>query len=619
MSGVTFKQNLWMNGITGERITALRESEIYSTSSRDIQNLFVTELGNLSCAKKMNVRVTNTGSIIDLIETKFGFYLAITETSIFKFNTITHDQIGTELAHGIVGATNLNNISIVDKYLFISFKEKSKVFDIENAVMTETNFLQTISLPIEKKKNMTIDIYRRFSATVGATTVTQLNLVYTDSDPELSSNGTGQILVPGRNAILKRLYKDFKSALEEDSVTIAGIEVGDYVGVFRRYRENTDEAKMIINNTEVVFGDKITDPTYGGDYFTTMKAVNGTVEVPGGNLFYGKLVDITVDIIDTGIMQGRMYLLTEDRLFFSRTFDYNDFRNGSDTEDPFYIQPSPINGIAPILLKCKSGIGLFVLSDRGVYLIGYNKVLTPTSIIVNTASDTPATKESQLVDGTLFFISNSQKLMALQESSEKVSDTFYTFFVEKFDLKDEFEYLMKGLVNNRQVLVGVKKNDSEFVYVYDTKGTNEFRKTRIVADWSDDITAEKTFAVRDTYITKNVIAELSKNNVPYCQLLMSPPLTETKKGGTLLNDASAKITRVALKVINSNANAIKGVTLAGRQVSKVGSNLEDTFSIYDAKCQIPLNNGYEIVITTNENTEILEILGVEVWLDLPGI
>ena len=119
------KYNFFQYGELGERITGIRESEIYQNSANEILNFIITEVNTLRVAKKYRSIQITTDKIIKVIDTKYNFFIVITYEEIIVFSrdiqrlsSIKHDLAVDE-------TTNVNifdnQIYITDK--FFSFNE----------------------------------------------------------------------------------------------------------------------------------------------------------------------------------------------------------------------------------------------------------------------------------------------------------------------------------------------------------------------------------------------------------------------------------------------------------------------------------------------------------------
>ena len=100
---------------------------------------------------------------------------------------------------------------------------------------------------------------------------------------------------------------------------------------------NLPGQNWVVGKNYVDFYNEIYDPFYFGTYFN--KITNGPAQ---GELNYGTIIDIN-NIVDVSLIQNRLALATGDAVYFSKQFDYNNFRNSTGDTDAFYIVPSPIN------------------------------------------------------------------------------------------------------------------------------------------------------------------------------------------------------------------------------------------------------------------------------------
>ena len=107
----------------------------------------------------------------------------------------------------------------------------------------------------------------------------------------------------------------------------------------------------------------------------------------------------------------------------------------------------------------------------------------------------------------------------------------------------------------------------------------------------------------------------TKNNVAKAILRINPPYMKTEKGGSYSNDYSSRVLRVFIKVLNENREAIKGIKINDKLVTR--NDIEnDLFSVFKVETSFPILNGFNIEITTKENNKIFEILGIDTKIDI---
>ena len=89
----------------------------------------------------------------------------------------------------------------------------------------------------------------------------------------------------------------------------------------------------------------------------------------------------------------------------------------------------------------------------------------------------------------------------------------------------------------------------------------------------------------------------------------------TEKGGSYSNDYSSRVTRVFIKVLNEDKQAIKGLKINNILISKSATD-DDLFSVFKIETSFQILNGFDIEVTTNANNKIFEILGIDVKIDV---
>ena len=121
-----FKSNMFVYGEVGERLSGIRESEIYQQSAQKIENLIINEMGNLKIAKKLEA--TNfQHNLIQLIDTKHNFYVGVTKDNNVATYSKTNNDIGNLLYTHPITVKNIRIIKMCDNRLFV-IGDKIEVF-----------------------------------------------------------------------------------------------------------------------------------------------------------------------------------------------------------------------------------------------------------------------------------------------------------------------------------------------------------------------------------------------------------------------------------------------------------------------------------------------------------
>ena len=122
-----FKNNLFVYGEVGERLSGIRESEIYQQSAQKIENLIINEMGNLKIAKKLEA--TNfQHNLIQLIDTKYNFYVGVTKDNKVATYSKVNGDIGNLLYTHNIEVKNIRIVKMCDDRLFV-IGDKTEVFE----------------------------------------------------------------------------------------------------------------------------------------------------------------------------------------------------------------------------------------------------------------------------------------------------------------------------------------------------------------------------------------------------------------------------------------------------------------------------------------------------------
>ena len=112
------RSNFFRNGEVGNRLNGIRESEIYEYSANKLTNWYITETGNLKAAKKyLGIGLVND-EILEVIDTRYNFFVVVTTRELVSFDKITKIPI-SRLVHGL-GLNKDSNISVFENQIFTS-------------------------------------------------------------------------------------------------------------------------------------------------------------------------------------------------------------------------------------------------------------------------------------------------------------------------------------------------------------------------------------------------------------------------------------------------------------------------------------------------------------------
>lgn len=630
-----FKSNMFVYGEVGERLSGIRESEIYQQSAQKIENLIINEMGNLKIAKKLEA--TNfQHNLIQLIDTKYNFYVGVTkDNKVATYRKINGD-IGNLLYTHNIEVQNIRIIKMCDDRLFV-IGDTTEVFEFrkEKGEIGKSNYLSLLKYPIKDREPVKLDIYRIYR--VGNDF--RISLIGTVENPIIEGMENG-IFIAGANMLVKRIYKVYRGVVTKENIDPSFLQNGNTFAVFRNFLpqieyhifEGTNnfgestykvitEKGYILGNKYINFGYSSYngfDDYYGGEYFKADYL--GKIK---GELNYGTISDIS-KLTTVGIYQDRMVFVSNGNLFFSKKSNYFDFRNDTKTDSAFFFKPTPINNIYPEMYDMYVGDKIFVPTSQGVYVISTNNILTSGTYNVFIASEITCNEKTKysykkgaaLLNGTFYHLTNTDEIRCIEQvpSSQGV-ETYSSTNLEKYELIPKFTGLDKLKYNNKNYLIAFKKEKTDSLYFYEQLEYKIFRRFSLKLDKfiSDFVFCNRYILglIDDVAIKLNE----TENNVAKAILRINPPYMKTEKGGSYSNDYSSRVLRVFVKVLNENKEAIKAIKINDKVVTK--NDIEnDLFNVFKIETSFPILNGFNIEITTKENNKIFEILGIDTKIDI---
>lgn len=596
--------NLFNYGEVGERLSGIRDSEIYQQSAQKIENLVINEMGNLKIAKKLQGFAMNglPVNIEHILDTKYDFYIVVGGTKIVTVRKNFESNNNAVLYQHEVGA--IKNIQYADEKLFIIDNAGTvKVFEFQaNGNIGTSNFMDLLQFPIKEKQEMTMDLYKIYQ--IG--NELRVTLIGTHNNPALSVKG-GKIYLSSSTMQIERLYLQYRTFSNVND--IAGYKPNMVVGVLHRYFPETN-GNYIIGNTPVRLGNT--------DSITTISKISGSGNIEAGELSFGKIIDLKSNITDVGIYRDRLYIVKDNTFFFSEISNYFNFRNGTRQADPFFFKPTPINNITPNIIKSEAGNKIYVATDKGVYVISAYQTFTATSYSVFVASEIPCREKGILIKDDFYYISTDNVLKCVQMiPNAQGYESFSVVDVEKYDIYTECEKIEKIKYDDRLMLVATKKSkgSSEVTFnklcLYQALDFNIFRRFTIDAGFQ--IPKGKLLTLGKYIVKDKSLYREGVNNVPKALLRMSTPDIKTNLAGRYGNDYSSTVERVFIKVLNQDKEAIKGIKINNRLINKFPGE-SDLFSVFRLDQHFAIENGYDIEVITKENNKIFEILGIDTYI-----
>ena len=624
MSKLWSRSNFFVNGEVGNRLNGIRETEIYKYSANKLTNWYITETGNLKAAKKYNAISLVSDEILEVIDTRYHFFVVVTSKEIVSFNKTTKTAI-SRLAHG--NYTHETNVSVFENQIFTSTENTAtggywnNVFSFDTSgLLGVSNYLDTILTPVKDREKVGVDIYKVYKRPDGTMTLEKLK-VFDDFTVSTTIAADGGIFIKGTNVRVERLYHTYKSTITYDQLVtnLSGQQVigeGSTIGVMHSYYEHgyTGATKNYVIGNEIV---KVTGDYYDyvmQDLFSTeiLKPPASAVNL-SGSLEYGEIVPLSSDIVDVAVIQNRLAMIKNDVIYFSKTFDYNNFRNGTKNDDGFYIKPSPIRKQQTKLLKMTAGNILFVSSNKGIYAIGMDTTLTPANSvgITRIVSDTPSSKEIEIINNDLYYLSEDKNLYCTQLFYTSGQAQMNNAIVEKYDITKRIKSISVGIIDNKTVLIAT--TDENIILIYSSLDINIFRKYSL-----EFLGDKKVFGFNKDLVSDKSYHEITENNFKNTEIVLNPPAFSTQKSGSYLNDYQSRIERVVLNVLNQDREAIKSVKINDNALNNLGNTTEDYFSLYKYEGKITLIEGFSIKIETFENNKILEIRGIDTLVNVAG-
>lgn len=601
--------NMFTYGEVGERLGGLRESEIYQQSAQKIENLIINEMGNLKIAKKLAISNFNH-NIKEIIDTKYNFYICITNDNKVATYEKTNNSLGRQLS---INNTNIGNFRIAkmcdDKLFVIGSQNYAFEFNKDTGAVGISNFLSLMKLPIKDKEAIRIDIYRAYR--VGSEI--RVSILGTFENPQFEvSNGI--IKMAGSNIGLSRIYKEYKASISKDNID--GATDGMTFGVFHNYKNVTGNKNYYVGNSLLTLSGEINDPLYKGNYFSSFGG-NGI-----GDITFGELIKVNESITTIGVYQDRLVIISNGSLYFSKKSDYLDFRNNTQLDSAFFFKPNPIDNIYPNIYDMYIADKMYITTSKGVYVVSTNNILTSNSYSVFIASELACHEDSKysyknkgaLLNNVFYYLTATNDLRSIEQlPSSQGIESYSTTLVEKYEINSKFDNIFKLKYNNKYYLVACRKEKEivDKLFMYEQLDYKMFRRYSLnLPENTNNIKI-----INGIILGENKIMIESDENVSKSILRINPPYLKTREGGKYSNDYSSRVVRVFIKVLNEDKAAIKGIKINNTMITKSAID-DDLFSVFKIETSFQILNGFNIEIISNENNKIFEILGIDINIEV---
>ncbi|MGL5405359.1 MAG: hypothetical protein ACRDAX_00950, partial [Propionibacteriaceae bacterium] len=341
-----------------------------------------------------------------------------------------------------------------------------------------------------------------------------------DNNLELNVSG-GKVYIKNLGVEVKRIYKQFKTSLTKDDLT--GIAEGDTFLVFRNYKVAEGDAYYHFGNSKVTFTGETEDAKYGSSYFTG-SSTNGA----SGLLVYGILENFLGDIVDIVEFQSRLVIASSEKVYFSKSLDYNNFVPEVENDGAFFIKPATIDGNQPYITKLSSGTGLYVTCKAGIIVIGYGSHLTPTNSMnsVRIAGNSPTSKISDLVEDDFYYVDATGMLRCILLNVDSGVVQFTNNIAEKYSFKrGNIKNVSKGVVNEANVLI-VTPYDAAEIRIYSKIDENLFRKYSIEFDNTYPV-----WGYNENIVSGTAYYDLTELNMDKAELVLNIPAVNMRGRG----------------------------------------------------------------------------------------
>ena len=301
MAYVIARNNVFNYGEVGERLSGLRESEIYQQSAKKIENFIINEMGNLKIAKQwQETKLQETESFVALFDTKYPFYVGVGRNYIYTFQKNLEKTLYKSPING-----EFKNYKMIENRLFlIGNTTEVYEFDKKDGNIGKSNFMDLIRFPVKDKEQIKIDVYKTYK--VGEEI--RVSLLGTYTDPKLKSNDG--IYLFETEIKLERLYKQYKTSVTKDD--IFDVKDGLVFGVLHGFFQKNGQKQYLIGNIPIEFTGETQDKVYGSSYFS------GISKNISGEISFGELKELKENLTDIGIFEDRMYVIQDGIFYFSK-------------------------------------------------------------------------------------------------------------------------------------------------------------------------------------------------------------------------------------------------------------------------------------------------------------
>lgn len=614
----------WTMGECGDKLQVRKDSDIYQMTANSIINMIPTELGNLKVIKAMREVLINTStSPQQVINTKYNFYIYIHTTGIVTINKTTNVIIGNySFSSGTTFDRKKGTAVIMENFLFVPLVTSNNMTRIDyemnasGVIAVNPNFAPAIRNPIKNRSTIKLDIYQVRNMKISGTKQLRPFKLQTTEKQEFTIEGTSLKFKYDTGFALTRYYYPYTNDLINIEDIPNLVENNYYISVYAV--DTAVDYNWYIGNKIFTWGTKANDTS--GSFYTSVNAGAGDFGKTG-LMNYGKMIYLNNN---TGFFimaehQNRMVVSDGNYLYFSRKDEYNYFLNGALDDDAFFIKLSPINNEEVKILKLISGRGLWIVTDKGIFLAGYNQVVKGSTLEIRNIATDLCTGEAVEVNNTLYYLTQDNQLKAIQNTTGvKGYIDFSANIVDKFGDTDDVMYISEYNVDNKKyLLASLRRNITRDTpsqkynvgaYLYREVKIDAFSRVSIEAPLS-------CIAFNTSYVAGGKIYFPTKNNVAEAYVKLNPPYVHTKKFGTLKNDFTTRVEGITLRLFDEDNAAVNRVFLSSIPIQRLQAGVQGIYSIYTSEMTKLLAEPCDIRILTASNDKELQIQGTEIKIN----
>lgn len=612
----SYLQNNFLLGESGDKLSVNKDSDYYQRTANRIINMATTELGNLRVIKEPNIK-TSTGTFSDIqqvLNTQYDFMIVITKTKIVTIKKETYKFIAE--VNGINFDRKYNRATFIENFLLVPQKNGTrKDYELTSAglIGVNTDFRNSIRKPIKNKSSVKVDIYQvRNIELTSATASKRPYKVSTTSLQEFKVVDGKLKFKYDKDLKITRIYLSYQSDMVNIN-KIPNIVENDYYVVFYPV-ETFDGGEFYLGNSKISFSSKKSDVS--GSYYenVSIKGVIGKT----GLLTYGTMFETFQDDFYVATeYQNRMVTSDGEYIYFSKIGDYNYFLNGTESDDAFYIKLSTIDDEKAKILSIISGRGLWIVTNKGVFLVGYNQVISGTGVEVRFIGTDRCSNEAVDINNTLFYLTTKNELKAVQNTTGiKGYVDFEINTVDKFNSTKLIDTLGEFVLDNKKLLFTSLTsfspnnfNANVGAFLFKEEDINVFSRVSI----EYPLGAIPNYDI--IFVDSNNILEQGENNVEKAYVELNVPPTYSKVNGYLTNDSSSAYSQVVLKFVVDTNEDINGIVLNDINSNMLGDDSNGVYSVFKFSSLNgkTLSERVKLTLETTENTSDVELQATEIF------